>query len=144
MLVVGYGVIIFLPSPPNYVIRSPGAHILLVPNLTELSFLFPHSGIEWKTILKQKLLEPLHSTAIQSRPNVLQAPRGKTKKCLIFPSYFHFIYLFYFNRFTNLILNQHTLKHTHTHTENKDLNDTIPTGTPRQLAPITAGPEHIK
>ena len=28
--------------------------------------------------------------------------------------------------------------------ENKDINDTIQAGTPQQLAPITAGPEHIK
>ena len=27
--VVGYGVKIFLPSPPNYVTRSPGPYILL-------------------------------------------------------------------------------------------------------------------
>lgn len=43
-----------------------------------------------------------------------------------------------FIRFANLILNQHT------HTENKDINDTIQAGTPQQLTPITAGPEHIK
>ena len=52
------------------------------------------------------------------------------------------IYLFCFISFTNLKLNQ--LTHTHTHTENKDINDTIQAGTPQQLAPITAGPEHIK
>ena len=28
--------------------------------------------------------------------------------------------------------------------ENKDINDTIQAGNPQQLAPITAGPEHIK
>ena len=33
---------------------------------------------------------------------------------------------------------------THTHTENKDINDTVQIGTPQQLAPITAGPEHMK
>ena len=42
--------------------------------------------------------------------------------------------------FANLKLNQLT----HTHTENKDINDTILAGTPQQLARITAGPEHIK
>ena len=29
------------------------------------------------------------------------------------------------------------------HTENKDINDTIQAGNPQQV-PITAGPEHIK
>ena len=47
---------------------------------------------------------------------------------------------FCFINFANLKLNQLT----HTHTENKDINDTIQAGTPQQLAPITAGPEHIK
>ena len=47
---------------------------------------------------------------------------------------------FCFISFANLKLNQLT----HTHTENKDINDTIQAGTPQQLAPITAGPEHIK
>ena len=47
---------------------------------------------------------------------------------------------FFFISFANLKLNQLT----HTHTENKDINDTIQAGTPQQLAPITAGPEHIK
>ena len=49
---------------------------------------------------------------------------------------------FCFISFANLKLNQ--LTHTHTHAENKDINDTIQAGTPQQLAPITAGPEHIK
>ena len=66
------------------------AHILLVPHLIELSFLLPHSGIkEWKLVSKQKLLEPLNSIAILSRPNAwqVQVPHGKVKKCFIFPSY---------------------------------------------------------
>ena len=47
---------------------------------------------------------------------------------------------FCFISFANLKLNLLT----HTHTGNKDINDTIQAGTPQQLAPITAGPEHIK
>ena len=31
--VVGYGVKIFLPSPPNYVTRSPGLHSILSNNI---------------------------------------------------------------------------------------------------------------
>ena len=50
------------------------------------------------------------------------------------------IFCFCFISFANLKLNLLT----HTHTENKDINDTIQAGTPQQLAPITAGPEHIK
>ena len=50
------------------------------------------------------------------------------------------IFLFCFISFANLKLNQLT----HTHTENKDINDTTQAGTPQQLAPITTGPEHIK
>ena len=47
--------------------------------------------------------------------------------------------------FRALALRQSELNQiTHTHTENKDINDTIQEGTPQQLAPITAGPEHIK
>ena len=38
----------------------------------------------------------------------------------------------------------HTHTGMYTHTENKDINDTIQAGTPQQLAPITAGSEHIK
>ena len=91
-------------------------------------------------ILKQKLLEPLQSIAIQSRPNVLQVPRGKTKKRLIFRSYFYFIYLFYFISFANFILNQHT----HTRKIKIHINDTRQAGTPEPLTPITVGPEHIK
>ena len=30
--VAGYGVKIFLPSPPNYVTRSPGRHNIVGPN----------------------------------------------------------------------------------------------------------------
>ena len=47
------------------------------------------------------------------------------------------LFLFYFIRFANLVLNQHT------HTENKDINDTIQAGTPQQLASIIAGPTPI-
>lgn len=43
------------------------------------------------------------------------------------------IILHNFIRFVNLILNQHT------HTENKDINDTIQAGTLQQLGPITMG-----
>ena len=52
----------------------------------------------------------------------------------------NFFSIFFFISFAILKLNQLT----HTHTENKDINDTIKAGTPQQLAPITAGPEHIK
>ena len=51
---------------------------------------------------------------------------------------FFSIFFFCFISFANLKLNQ--LTHTHIHTENKDINDTIQAGTPQQLAPITAGP----
>ena len=56
-------------------------------------------------------------------------------------NFLNFFNIFFcFISFANLKLNQLT----HTHTENKDINDTIQAGTPQQLAPITAGPEHIK
>ena len=57
-----------------------------------------------------------------------------------FFEFFKFFQHFFFISFANLKLNQLT----HTHTENKDINDTVQAGTPQQLAPITAGPEHIK
>ena len=62
--------------------------------------------------------------------------------CIFFFEFFKFFKLFFFCfiSFANLKLNQLT----HTHTENKDINDTIQAGTPQQLAPITAGPQHIK
>ena len=67
--------------------------------------------------------------------------------CKFFFEFFNFFLTFFlkfilfcFISFANLKLNQLT----HTHTENKDINDTIQAGTPQQLAPITAGPEHIK
>ena len=63
---------------------------------------------------------------------------------LNFLTFFLTFILFCFISFAKLKLNQLTHTHTHTHTENKDINDTIQAGTPQQLAPITAGPEHIK
>ena len=61
--------------------------------------------------------------------------------CIFFLKIFYiFFNIFFFISFANLKLNQLTP----THTENKDINDTIQAGTPQQLAPITAGPEHIK
>ena len=68
---------------------------------------------------------------------------------LNFLNFFHIFLkfiLFCFISFANLKLNQltHTHTYTHTHRENKDMDDTIQAGTPQQLAPITAGPEHIK
>ena len=62
--------------------------------------------------------------------------------CNLFFEFFLKFILFCFISFANLKLNQ--LTHTHTHTENKDINDIIQAGTPQQPAPITAGPEHIK
>ena len=36
--VVGYGVKIFLPSPPNYVTRSPGTHYDSISRITKCFF----------------------------------------------------------------------------------------------------------
>ena len=44
--VVGYGVKIFLPSPPNYVTRSPGGgRTVKIPSkITEFTFFWPETG----------------------------------------------------------------------------------------------------
>ena len=50
------------------------------------------------------------------------------------------IYFITFISFANLILNKHT--HKLTHTESKDINDTIQARTPQQFAATIADPEH--
>ena len=45
--VVGYGVKIFLPSPPNYVTRSPGSTLFY---LTPDDFTHPSMGNPWESM----------------------------------------------------------------------------------------------
>ena len=47
-----------------------------------------------------------------------------------------YLFIYFFISFPNLMLNIHK--------QNKDIDCTKQAGTPQQLTPITAGPEHIK
>ena len=56
--VVGYGVKIFLPSPPNYVTRSPGKSYAHIPSSTAL----PSSFLEFE--IPTLAIEVLHGSHI--------------------------------------------------------------------------------
>ena len=57
--VVGYGVKIFLPSPPNYVTRSPGNHVSiscgLISNFKALRFTYLNVELHFEPISETKI-----------------------------------------------------------------------------------------
>ena len=89
--VVGYGVKIFLPSPPNYVIRSPGVNsllchaIIIIPsyskndNLHSFSFSDPRCSTSPMSTLQPTNTISLHTTNSQS-DSVLISPTPVTQQ----------------------------------------------------------------